>query len=81
MHHHHSPRNSAGGVRCSSSPSPVEMHKRRYKVDEIQGEMNNIKPPTFDGEHKKDEDADVEFLMIAQAHVVSFQFSMNLNHK
>ena len=24
---------------------------------------------------------DVEFLMIAQAHVVSFQFSMNLNHK
>jgi hypothetical protein len=23
----------------------------------------------------------VEFLMIAQAHVVSFQFSMNLNHK
>jgi hypothetical protein len=23
----------------------------------------------------------VEFLMVAQAHVVSFQFSMNLNHK
>jgi hypothetical protein len=26
-------------------------------VDELQGEMNKIKPPTFDGEHKKDEDA------------------------
>jgi hypothetical protein len=24
-------------------------------VDEIQGEMNKIKPPTFDGEKKKDE--------------------------
>jgi hypothetical protein len=26
-------------------------------VDELKGEMNKIKPPTFDGEHKKDEDA------------------------
>jgi hypothetical protein len=26
-------------------------------VDELRGEMNKIKPPTFDGEHKKDEDA------------------------
>jgi hypothetical protein len=26
-------------------------------VNEIQGEMNKIKPPTFDGEQKKDEDA------------------------
>jgi hypothetical protein len=25
-------------------------------VDELQGEVNKIKPPTFDGEHKKDED-------------------------
>jgi hypothetical protein len=24
-------------------------------VDKLQGEMNKIKPPTFDGEHKKDE--------------------------
>jgi hypothetical protein len=24
-------------------------------VDELKGEMNKIKPPTFDGEHKKDE--------------------------
>jgi hypothetical protein len=27
-------------------------------VDELQGEMNKIKPPTFDGEHKKDEDTE-----------------------
>jgi hypothetical protein len=24
-------------------------------VDELKGEMNKIKPPIFDGEHKKDE--------------------------
>jgi len=39
-----------------------ERKKRREKrssgVDELQGKMNNIKPPTFDGEHKKDGDAE-----------------------
>jgi hypothetical protein len=56
-HHHHSPRHSAGRAHSSSSPYPIMKHKRRSGVDELQGEMNNIKPPTFDGEHKKDEDA------------------------
>jgi hypothetical protein len=27
-------------------------------VDELKGEMNKIKPPTFEGEHKKEEDAE-----------------------
>jgi N-glycosylase/DNA lyase len=31
-------------------------------VDELHGEMNKIKPPTFDGEHKKDEDAETWLL-------------------
>jgi hypothetical protein len=31
-------------------------------VDELQGEMKNIKPPMFEGEHKKDEDADTWLL-------------------
>jgi hypothetical protein len=31
-------------------------------VDELRGEMNKIKPPTFDGEHKKDEDAETWLL-------------------
>jgi hypothetical protein len=31
-------------------------------VDDLQGEMNKIKPPTFDGEHKKDEDAETWLL-------------------
>jgi hypothetical protein len=31
-------------------------------VDELKGEMNKIKPPTFDGEHKKDEDVETWLL-------------------
>jgi hypothetical protein len=54
-HHHHSPRHSTRREHSSSSPSPVRKHKRRSGVDELQGEMNKIKPPTFDGENKKDE--------------------------
>jgi hypothetical protein len=55
-HHHHSPRHSNKRAHNNSSPSPVRKHKR-YRVDELRGEMNKIKPPTFDGEHKKYEDA------------------------
>jgi hypothetical protein len=55
-HHHHSLRHSHKRAHNNSSPSPVKKHKR-YGVDELRGEMNKIKPPTFDGEHKKDEDA------------------------
>jgi len=56
--HHHSPRHSSRRARSSSILSPIMKHKRRYEVDELQGEMNKIKPPTFDGEHKKDEDVE-----------------------
>jgi hypothetical protein len=31
-------------------------------MDELKGEMNKIKPPTFDGEHKKEEDAETWLL-------------------
>jgi hypothetical protein len=31
-------------------------------VDELKGETNNIKPHTFDGEHKKDEDVETWLL-------------------
>ena len=53
-HHHHSQRQSKRRSHRSSSQSPVMNHKR-CRVDELRGEMNKIKPPTFDGEHKKDE--------------------------
>ena len=45
----------------SSSPSPVRKHKG-FGVDELRGEMNKIKPPTFDGEHKKDENVETWLL-------------------
>ena len=54
-HHHHSPRYSNRRTPSISSPSPVRKHKKRVGVDELRGEMNKIKPPTFDGEKKKDE--------------------------
>jgi hypothetical protein len=57
-HHRHSPRYSNKREHNSSSPSLVRKHKR-YGVDELRGEMNKIKPPTFDGEHKKDEDVEI----------------------
>ena len=55
-HHHHSPRHSNKREGKNSSLSPVKKYKR-YGVEELRGEMNKIKPPTFDGEQKKDEDA------------------------
>jgi hypothetical protein len=55
-HHHHSQGCSKRRAHSSSSPSPTIKHKRSG-VDELKGEMNKIKPPMFDGEHKKEEDA------------------------
>jgi hypothetical protein len=46
----------------SLSPSLIRRCKRRTGVNELQGEMNKIKPPTFDGEHKKDEDVETWLL-------------------
>jgi hypothetical protein len=55
IHLHHSSRHSNKRSDSNSCPSPVRKNKRSG-VYELRGEMNKIKPPTFDGEHKKDED-------------------------
>jgi hypothetical protein len=60
-HHHHSQGHSKRMACSSSSPSPTRKYNR-YGVDELKGEMNNIKPPTFDGEHKNEEDVETWFL-------------------
>jgi hypothetical protein len=57
-HHHHYAKNSTNRAHRSSSSSLVRKHNKRYRVDELQGEMKKIKPPTFNGEHKKDEDVE-----------------------
>jgi len=49
IHHHHSLSHSTRRSYNSSSPSSINKYKRRYGVDELQGEMKKIKPPTFDG--------------------------------
>ena len=60
-HHHHSQGHPNRRVHNISIPSPVRKH-RRFGVDELKGEMNKIKPPSFDGEHKKDKDLDTSML-------------------
>jgi hypothetical protein len=60
-HHHHSSNHSNKRACSIIIPSPVRQHKR-FGVDELRGEMNKIKPSTFDGEHKKDEDAETWLL-------------------
>jgi hypothetical protein len=42
--------------------SSIRKHKRRVGVDELQEEIRKIKPPTFDGEHNKDEDVEAWLL-------------------
>jgi hypothetical protein len=59
--HHHSQGRSKRKTHSSSSPSPTRKN-RRSRVDELKGEMNKIKPPTFDGEHQKEEYAETWFL-------------------
>jgi hypothetical protein len=60
-HRRHSPKHSNKEAHNSSSPSPTRKN-RRSGVDELKGEMNKIKPPTFNGEHRKEEDAETWLL-------------------
>jgi hypothetical protein len=52
-------------------------------VDELRGEMNKIKPPTFDGKHNKDEDAKTWLLAMRkyfQLHNYCFHEKGNIFH-
>jgi hypothetical protein len=62
MYHHHSPKHSTKRSHRISSAYPIRKHNKRFGVDELQGEMNKINPPTFYGEKKKDEDAETWLL-------------------
>jgi hypothetical protein len=53
-HHHHSQGRSKRRAHSSSSSSPTRKHMI-FGVDELKGEMNKIKDPTFDGEHKEED--------------------------
>jgi hypothetical protein len=60
-HHRHSQKHSSREAHSSSILSPTRKHQTSGR-DELKGEMNNIKPPTFDGEHKKVEDVETWLL-------------------
>jgi hypothetical protein len=60
-YHHHSQRHSHRRAHSISSPSPIRKHMRSG-VDELKGEMNKIKPPSFYGEHNKDKDVETWML-------------------
>jgi hypothetical protein len=68
QHHHHSPGNSTRKTYAHSrsvrspSISPVRHQRRRHGSDILQGELRKIKPPSFDGENKKGEDAEAWLL-------------------
>jgi hypothetical protein len=60
-HYRLSPKHSGKETHSSSSPSPTRKHRKSGR-DELKGEINKIKPPTFDGEHKKEEDVETWLL-------------------
>ena len=60
-HLSHSQRHSDSKTHSNSSPSPTRKHQK-YGTEELKGEMNKIEPLTFDGEHKKEEDAETWLL-------------------
>jgi hypothetical protein len=60
-HHHHSQGGSKRRTPSSSILSPNKKHKRS-RMDELKGDMNKIKPTTFDREHQKVEDVETWLL-------------------
>jgi hypothetical protein len=60
-HYRLSPKHFGRETHSSSSSSPIRKHRKSGK-NELKGEMNKIKPPTLDGEHKKEEDAETWLL-------------------
>jgi hypothetical protein len=65
---HHSPRKSTRGSHESSglgsipSVSLVRRKRRRHEEDILQGELRKIKPPTFNGTHRKGEEVKARLL-------------------
>jgi hypothetical protein len=66
--HHHPLRKSNRITRASSGPGSIpsvshfRRQRRRYEANILQGELRKIKPPTFNGEHWKEEEAEAWLL-------------------
>jgi len=65
---HHSPRKSTRITHASSGPgtipsvSIIKRWRRRSETYILQGELGKITPPTFNGEHRKREEAEAWLL-------------------
>jgi hypothetical protein len=57
-----SPQSILVGKHTVVQARPLPENTENLGVDELKGEMNKIKPPTFDGEHKKEEDVETWLL-------------------
>jgi hypothetical protein len=42
--------------------SPIRKQRRRPESDILQGELRKLKPPNFDGEHRKGEEVEAWLL-------------------
>jgi hypothetical protein len=66
--HHHSPRHSTrrthanSGPRSNPSVSAIRRKRRIHEEDILKGEFRKIKPPNFNGEHRKGEEAEAWLL-------------------
>jgi hypothetical protein len=62
--HHYSPTHSAKKFyayeesRSNPEVSHVRHQRRRYELDNLQGELRKLKPPTFDGENRRGDDVE-----------------------
>jgi hypothetical protein len=67
-HRHNSPPYSARKFYAfeyslsSLEVSPVSHQRKRHELDNFQGEMRNLKPPSFDGEREREDDVEAWFL-------------------
>ena len=44
--------------------SLIRKQRRRHELDNLQGEMRKIRPPSFDGERKREDDVEAWLLGI-----------------
>jgi hypothetical protein len=57
--------------------SPVRHQRRKQEVDCFQGEMSNLKPPSFEDEREREDDAEAWFLGL-QRYFQLHNYSSNL---
>jgi hypothetical protein len=63
-HRQHSPPHSTRKFYASEDSisslevSPIRHQRRRHELDNLQGELRKLRPPSFDGEREKEDDVE-----------------------